>query len=184
MDIGPDVPEDLKLWLMGDPPLSSEGIIAAYRLMDDLVHLGPFSPTIGCSNLQRAAQMAAIAALKHSGRNGAFPKTIMSFSGFGQPGSLQDGVEYMLPGHENDTIALWQEDGVKAVGLYAQYVAAGETGLAFSHRPVIAGIAEACLGNTDPDKVNQAIGKWSKRPYVIVYIDDTGDLGTLHLVAE
>ena len=163
--VGRNVSPKLEPWLLGDPPLSERGISDAHALVDSVCHLGPFN-FIYCSRLQRAAQMAAVAALR-------LEVDFASLAGLGQHGSKNGSTVTMLPGHETENIGDWQRAGMEAIHVIAQRMFRPiEIILVMTHRPVLAGIAEFILGNTDPDTVNAAVGKWSAKPYVIVEIDD------------
>lgn len=162
------VPADIEPWLLGDPPLSERGIREAHNLVADTVCVGPFHH-IFCSRLQRAAQMAAIFSLR-------LGLDYTSLVGLGQHGSKNGPVVTMLPGHEAETIADWQREGVAAIRQIAARMRDGETALVMTHKPVVAGIVEACFDNFDPAKVDAAIGKWGKLRFVQIEIDDNNAL--------
>lgn len=162
-----DLPEPMRTWLIVNAPLSLNGQREAFELIDRVRPLGPFARGY-CSRLGRTAQAMSFLAL-------AFDIDFTSLWDLGQCASMErDGQVYCLPGYEEYTYVAWQQQGLDAVRIIAESNPADSTILVVSSGPIVAGIAEHCLGIHSEENLKEAVPAWRKRGVVIFDVSADG----------
>lgn len=144
--------------LGADPPMTMEGKAKMLKLAPALQALGPYNAVFSSLMDRACGSMCTI--VKQLGI-----KRVVCIDELGQMGNLDaDGAVIAYPGHENDNVITWQEQGWIAIKMVfdetlrdtSPLVAAyGPNGvperkvLVFSHRPILAGLVAVAKGITD-----------------------------------
>lgn len=136
--------------LGADPPMTMAGKAAVLKLVEPLRALGPFNAAF-CSLMDRACgTMCTI--VKPLGI-----RQVTCIDELGQYGNLDGSTVIPYPGHEKDDLVTWQQQGVEAVGVIWSQCAVRGTVLAFTHRPILAGLLATAAGVTDSKGIREIL---------------------------
>lgn len=152
--------------LGADPPMTMEGKVAMLTLVPDLMAFGPYDACY-CSLMDRATGSMCTIVKQMSIRR------VICIDELGQYGNLDgDGTVIAYPGHENDNVRTWQEQGLLAVRIIHAEVAQGGLAegtvagkgklpekmvLVFTHRPILAGLVAAASGVTYAKEIQRIL---------------------------
>lgn len=161
--------------LASDPPMTMEGKAKMLKLVPELKVFGPFHGTF-CSLMDRACgTMCTI--VKQLGI-----KRVICIDELGQMGNLDsDGKVIMYPGHEDDNVLSWQQQGVTALKTIwnkngdCAMTSLGNKVLVFTHRPIIAGLVASAKSITDAEGIQNLLD-WpglTKNGFVVFNYDGT-----------
>lgn len=151
--------------LGADPPMTMEGKAKVLGLVPVLKTLGPYDAAY-CSLMDRACgTMCTI--VKHLGI-----RRVICIDELGQYSNLDGETIIFYPGHENDSIPIWQQQVGEA--LRRIYLEVAKNGLAdgpvglggsayekkvlvFTHRPILAALVAAASHITDPAEIQKIL---------------------------
>lgn len=147
--------------------MTMEGKSKVLQLVPSLLELGPYDAVY--SSLMDRACGTMCTVVKKLGVN-----RVICIDELGQYGNLDSDTVIAYPGHEEDNVVTWQQQGLRAVRLIfvevtqgvlkngmsfdeEEMLLVGKVVLVFTHRPILAGLVAAAAGITDAPGIQQIL---------------------------
>ncbi len=131
--------------LQANPPLSLQGMVEAYNLLERIQALGPYH-SLYCSRLARTADVMSVIAL-------ALNQDFQTRAGLGQHANKEGDVTFRYPGHEHESVLEWQRDTVETLQQLEKEHGPKAHILIVTHRPCVAGLRAKTRGIETQDGI-------------------------------